>query len=169
MSISKAGIKELRDQCGAGVMECYNALLEADGDMKRALNTLKERGFLKAAGKAERVTKQGLVEAYVHAGGRIGAMVELNCETDFVARTDEFKELAHNLAMQVAAMCPQFISEDEIPEGQETDIEATTACLLKQPYIKDPSVTIEDIIVATIAKTGENIKVSRFVRFELCN
>ncbi|MFC1875464.1 elongation factor Ts [Chloroflexota bacterium] len=150
-------------------MECYNALLEADGDMKRALNTLKERGFLKAAKKAERITKQGLVEAYVHAGGRIGAMVELNCETDFVARTDEFKELAHNLAMQVAAMCPQFVSEDEIPKGQEADIEATTACLLKQPYIKDPSVTIEDIIVAAIAKVGENIKVSRFIRFELCN
>ena len=169
MSISKACIKELRDQCGAGVMECYNALLEAGGDMEKALNTLKERGFLKAAKKAERVTKQGLVEAYVHAGGRIGAMVELNCETDFVARTDEFKELAHNLAMQVAAMCPQFVSEDEIPKGQEADIEATTACLLKQPYIKDPCVTIEDIIVATIARVGENIKVSRFVRFELCN
>jgi elongation factor Ts len=169
VSISKAGIKELRDQCGAGVMECYNALLEADGDIKRALITLKERGFIKAAKKAERITKQGLVEAYVHAGGRIGAMVELNCETDFVARTDEFKELAHNLAMQVAAMCPQFVSEDEIPKGQEADIEATTACLLKQPYIKDPSVTIEDIIVAAIAKVGENIKVSRFIRFELCN
>jgi elongation factor Ts len=169
VSISKAGIKELRDQCGAGVMECYNALLEADGDMKRALNTLKERGFIKAARKAKRITKQGLIEAYVHAGGRIGAMVELNCETDFVARTDEFKELAHNLAMQVAAMCPQFVSEDEIPKGQEANIEATTACLLKQPYIKDPSVTIEDIIIATIAKVGENIKVSRFVRFELCN
>ena len=169
MSISKAGIKELRDQCGAGVMECYNALLEADGDMKRALNTLKERGFLKAARKAERVTKQGLVEAYVHAGGRVGAMVELNCETDFVARTDEFRELAHNIAMQVTAMCPRFISEDEIPEGQEADIEAATACLLKQPYIKDPCVTIGDIIIATIARVGENIRISRFARFELCN
>ena len=121
MSISKASIKELRDQCGAGVMDCHNALLEADGDMEKALDTLKEKGFLKAAKKAERVTKQGLVEAYVHAGGRIGAMVELNCETDFVARTDEFKELAHNIAMQVAAMCPRFISEDEIPEGQEAE------------------------------------------------
>jgi elongation factor Ts len=167
--ISKASIKELRDQCGAGVMDCHKALIEANGDMEKALDTLKEKGFLKAAKKAERVTRQGLVEAYVHAGGRIGAMVELNCETDFVARTDEFKELAHSIAMQVAAMCPRFISEDEIPEGEETDIEAASACLLKQPYIKDPDVTIEDIIVQTIAKTGENIRVSRFARFELGN
>ena len=165
MSISKDSIKELREQCGAGVMECHHALLETDGDMEKALCILRERGFAKAAKKAERVTKQGLVEAYIHAGGRIGAMVELNCETDFVARTDEFKELAHNLAMQVAAMCPRFISQEEVPEGAEVEIEAD--CLLNQPYIKDPGVTIRDIIVATIAKVGENIRVSRFVRFEL--
>ena len=167
MTILKASIKELREQCGGGIMECHNALLETDGDMEKALCILKERGFVKAAKKAERVTKQGLVEAYIHAGGRIGAMVELNCETDFVARTDEFKELAHNLAMQVAAMCPRFISEEEIPPGAEVEVE--TDCLLKQPYIKDPGVTIQDIIVATIAKVGENIRVSRFVRFELGN
>ncbi len=165
MPISKARIKELRDQCGAGIMECRNALLEADGDMEKALNTLKERGLLKAAKKAERVTSQGLVEAYIHTGGGIGAMIELNCETDFVARTDEFKELAHNLAMQVAAMCPQFVSEDEVPE--EAGIEVEKACLLKQAYIKDPNLTVQDVIVETIAKLGENIRVSRFVRFEL--
>ena len=165
MPISKARIKELRDQCGAGIMECRNALLETDGDMEKALNTLKERGLLKAAKKAGRATSQGLVEAYIHTGGGIGAMIELNCETDFVARTDEFKELAHNLVMQVAAMCPQFVSEDDVPEG--ADIEAETACLLKQPYIKDPNVTVQDVIVETIAKLGENIRVSRFVRFEL--
>ena len=150
-------------------MDCHKALLEADGDTGKALDVLKEKGFLKAAKKADRATEQGLVEAYVHAGGRVGAMVELNCETDFVARTDEFKELAHNIAMQVTAMCPRFISEDEIPEGQEADIEATTACLLKQPYIKDPCVTIGDIIIATIARVGENIRISRFARFELGN
>ncbi len=165
MPISKARIKELREQCGAGIMECRNALLEADGDMEKALNTLKDRGLLKAAKKADRVTSQGLVEAYIHTRGGIGAMIELNCETDFVARTDEFKELAHNLAMQVTAMCPQFVSEDEVPEG--ADIEAEKACLLKQPYIKDPNVTVQDVIVETIAKLGENIRVCRFVRFEL--
>ncbi len=148
-------------------MECRNALVNANGDIEKAIEALKEQGRLKAAKKAKRVTEQGLVEAYVHIGGRIGAMVELNCETDFVARTDEFKELAHNLAMQVAAMCPQFISEEEIPRAGKADIEVETACLLQQAYIKDPVMTVQDVIVQTIAKVGENIKVSRFARFEL--
>ena len=167
MEIPTARIKELREQCGAGIMECRNALVNANGDIEKAIEALKEQGRLKAAKKAKRVTEQGLVEAYVHIGGRIGAMVELNCETDFVARTDEFKELAHNLAMQVAAMCPQFISEEEIPPKQKADIEVETACLLQQAYIKDPVMTVQDVIVQTIAKVGENIKVSRFARFEL--
>jgi elongation factor Ts len=160
-------IKELREQCGAGIMECRNALLEVEGDIDKALQTLKERGLLKAEKKAERTTAQGLIEAYVHTGGRIGALIELNCETDFVARTDEFKELAHNLAMQVAALSPQFITEKEIPE--DADIEPQAACLLLQPYIRDPGVTVRDVIVETIAKVGENIKVGRFARFELGN
>ena len=167
MEISVTSIKELREQCGAGIMECRNALISAEGDITKALEDLKEQGFIKAAKKAERVTKQGLVEAYIHIGGRIGAMIELNCETDFVARTDEFKELAHNLAMQVAAMHPQFISEEEIPPEQKNDFEVEAACLLQQAYIKDPTITVQDIIVQTIAKVGENIKVSRFTRFEL--
>ena len=167
MEISIEMIKELRDQCGAGIMECRNTLLEVEGDMEKALQILKEKGLLKAEKKAERATTQGLNEAYVHTGGRIGALVEVNCETDFVARTDEFKELAHNLAMQVAALSPQFVTKEEIPEG--TDIEPKAACLLLQPYIKDPSMTVRDVIVETIAKTGENIKVSRFARFELGN
>ena len=167
MEISTAIIKELRDQCGAGIMECRNALVNANGDMEKAIEALKELGCLKAAKKAERETTQGLIEAYVHIGGRIGAMVELNCETDFVARTDEFKELAHNLAMQVAAMCPQFISQEEIPPEQKADVEVETDCLLQQAYIKDPTMTVQDIIVQTIAKVGENIKVSRFARFEI--
>jgi len=148
-------------------MDCRSALLEAKGDMEKALQTLKERGWLKAAKKADRVTSQGLIEAYIHSKGRIGAMVELNCETDFVARTDEFKELAHNLAMQIAAQDPQFISKEEVPEG--ADVEVETTCLLLQPYIKDPNRTVQDVIVETIAKVGENIKVSRFVRFKLGN
>jgi len=160
-------IKELREQCGAGIMECRNALLEVEGDIAKALQILKEKGLLKAEKKAERATAQGLIEAYIHIGGRIGAMVEVNCETDFVARTDEFKELAHNLAMQVAALSPQFIAKEEIPEG--ADIEPQAACLLLQPYIRDPSQTVRDVIIETIAKVGENIKVGRFARFELSN
>jgi elongation factor Ts len=158
-------VKKLRDQCGAGIMECRNALLEVEGDVTKALQILKKKGLLKAEKKAERVTTQGLIEAYIHTGGRIGAMVEVNCETDFVARTDEFKELAHNLAMQVAALAPQFITKEEIPE--ETDVEPQAACLLLQPYIRDPSKIVRDVIVETIAKVGENIKVRRFARFEL--
>ena len=147
-------------------MECRNVLLEVEGDMARAAQILKERGVLKAEKKAERVTTQGLVGAYIHTGGRIGAMIEVNCETDFVARTDEFKELVHNLAMQVVAQAPQFITAEEIPEDAD-DVEPEVACLLLQPYIKDPTMTVKDIIVEAIAKVGENIKVGRFSRFEL--
>ena len=166
MGISLEMIKELREQSGAGIMDCRNTLLVAEGDIDKALQILKENGLLKAKKKAERATSQGLVEAYVHAGGRIGAMVELNCETDFVARTDEFRELAHCLAMQVAAMSPQFISEEDIPEEAD-DVDPKAACLLLQPYIKDPAMTIQDVIVEAVAKVGENIKVGRFTRFEL--
>jgi elongation factor Ts len=146
-------------------MQCRNALTEAQGDMEKARQILKEQGLLKAKEKAERSTTQGLVEAYIHTGGRVGAMVELNCETDFVARTDEFKELAHQLAMQVAAMDPRFISGEDFSAGNE--LEPQTACLLLQPYIKDTDKSVQEIITETIAKVGENIKVSRFTRFEL--
>lgn len=165
MQVQTDAIKELRDKCGAGIMDCRNALIEAEGDIGQAIETLKERGFLKAAKKAGRVTAEGLVEAYIHPGGRIGAMIELSCETDFVARTDVFKDLAHNLTMQVAAMCPQVISRDELP--QEPEVEPETACLLLQPYIKDPSKTVQDVITETIVRVGENIRLKRFVRFEL--
>ena len=146
-------------------MACRNAILEAEGDMEKALQILKTKGIIKAQKKAERSARQGVVEAYIHISGRIGSMVEVNCETDFVARTDEFKELAHNLAMQVAAMSPQCISSDEIPEG--ADMEPQAVCLLLQPFIKDPSKTVQDIIIEAISKVGENIKVTRFTRFEL--
>lgn len=165
MKISVVKIKELRGQSGAGVMNCRNALLETEGDMGKALQILKQEGLLQAQKKAKRSATQGAIEAYIHTGGRIGAIVEVNCETDFVARTDEFKELTHHLAMQVAAIPPQFISKDEIPEG--ADIEPETACLLLQPYIKDLNKTVQDVITETIAKVGENIKVNRFTRFEL--
>lgn len=167
MKISLALVKELREQSGAGIMQCRNALVEAQGNRGRALEFLKKQGLLKAKEKAERTTAEGLIEAYVHTGGRVGAMVEVNCETDFVARTSEFKKLAHQLAMQIAAMDPQFVSEEEVPEG--ADIEPQSACLLLQPYIKDPERSVQDIITETIARVGENIKVSRFARFELGN
>ena len=146
-------------------MDCRSALLGTEGDMEKALEILKEKGLLKAQKKEERITTQGLVDAYIHTAGRIGAMIELNCETDFVARTDEFKGLAHCLAMQVAALSPQFISEEEVPEG--ADIDPQEACLLLQPYIKDPAMTVKDVIIETIAKVGENIRVGRFTRYEL--
>ena len=146
-------------------MECRNVLAEMDGDIEKAVQILKERNLFKAEKKKERATTQGLVEAYIHTGGRIGAMVELNCETDFVARTDEFKQLAHDLAMQVAAMSPQFISKEEIPAG--ADISDPSACLTLQPFIKCTDITIQDLINQTIAKIGENIKVKRFARFEV--
>ena len=165
MRITTNRVRELRDQCGAGIMDCRKALLEAEGNTERALQIIKQQGLLRAKKKAERATNQGVVEAYIHAGGRIGAMVEVNCETDFVAHTEEFKELAHHLAMQVAAMSPQFISEEELPEDSDTDPQ--TACLLLQADIKDPSRTVQDIITETIAKVGENIKVSKLARFEL--
>ena len=165
MDISAEKIKELRQKTGAGVMDCKKALTDAGGDFNKALDIITERGLAIAKKKSERIAKQGIIECYVHTGNHIGAMLELNCETDFVARTQDFKDLAHNIALQISAMAPLYISKDEMPAGDTSDPQA--ACLLQQPFIKDPSKTIQDIITETIAKTGENIKVRRFVRFEL--
>ncbi len=165
MKIPLDKVKGLREESGAGIMQCRQALIESQGNREKALQFLKKQGLLKAKEKEKRATSQGLVEAYIHTGGRVGAMVELNCETDFAARTDEFKELAHNLAMQVAAMQPQFISKEEATAVSDSELQ--TACLLLQPYIKDQEKSVQDIITETIAKVGENIKVSRFARFEL--
>ncbi|MBL7208816.1 MAG: translation elongation factor Ts [Dehalococcoidia bacterium] len=165
MQVSTAAVKELRDKTGAGIIDCKKALLETGGDMEKATEVLNQHGFALAHKKAGRTADQGIIEAYVHQGGKIGAIVEVNCETDFVARTDEFKELAHDLVLQIAAMSPQFVSPEEIPP--ETDTEPEAACLLLQTFIRDPDKTIQDIITQTIAKVGENIKVRRFTRFEL--
>jgi len=175
LQVSTTAIKDLREKTGAGVMDCKKAILEAEGNLEKAVEILNQRGIALARKKAERVADQGIIEAYVHPGGRIGVLVEVNCETDFVARTDEFKDLAHNLALQIAAMCPQFISPEDMAQETETetetetdaDADAKTACLLLQPYIKEPDKTVQDIVTETIAKVGENIKVRRFVRFEL--
>jgi len=165
MSISTDKIKELRDQTGAGIMDCRNALLKADGDTRKAMDILKEQSLVRVGKKSRREASQGLIETYVHTGGRIGAMVELNCETDFVARTAEFQQLAHDLAMQIAAQEPVCISEEQVPEDTEVDPEI--ACLMLQPFIRDPSRTIRDLITETAARVGENVRVSRFARFEL--
>ena len=165
MAVSTETIKELRQSSGAGVMDCKRALEEADGDLERASEILRQRGLALAETRAHRATTQGLVECYIHAGGRIGAMVELNCETDFVARTDAFKALAHDLAMQVAATGPLSISPDDLQPGAEGD--PNEICLLLQPYIRDPARTIQELITEAIAQTKENIQIRRFARFEL--
>jgi elongation factor Ts len=158
-------IKQLREDTGAGVMDAKRALEEADGDMAKAKGILRERGLAAAAKKSERATNQGMVEAYIHAGGRIGVLVEVNCETDFVAKTTEFQQLARDIAMQVAAMQPLVVDAGQrTPEMEGSDEEVV---LLAQPFIKDGSRTIGDLVKDAIARTGENIRVARFSRFEL--
>lgn len=163
--ISVDSIKQLRETTGAGIMDCKRALGESGGDLAKAAEILKAQGIARADKKTSRVASQGLVEAYIHAGGRIGALIEVNCETDFVARTDAFKELAHDLAMQVAAMNPRYVSAEDIPA--EDNVNPKEVCLLSQPFIKSPDVTIQDLIKQHIGILGENVIVRRFSRFEL--
>lgn len=165
MKISIEAVKELRNRTNIGIADCNKALLEVGGDMEKAIEFLKQRGAAIAAKKKDIAATEGVIEAYIHHTKRIGALVELNCETDFVARTTEFKELAHDLAMQIAATSPQFLTSEEMPPKAETDPQV--ACLLSQPFIKEPTKTVQEIIAETIAKVGENIKVRRFARFEL--
>ena len=165
MTITTADIKALRELTGAGIMDSKRALEEAGGDIKRAQDILREKGIASAAKKSDRETEQGVIESYIHSGGRIGAMIEANCETDFVARTEDFKALAHDIAMQVAAMNPRFIDESEIPDGE--DVDPQESCLLQQPFIKDPGMTIDELIKELIGKLGENIRIRRFSRFSL--
>ena len=165
MEITTEQIKDLRQESSAGIMDCRNALKEANGDKAKALELLQKQGFVNAQKSAGRAVKQGLVASYIHAGGRIGALVEVNCETDFVARTAEFQDLARNIAMQVAAMDPQYLSKDTCPTGVELDFQ--NVCLLMQPFIKDPSKNVQDLVTEVISKTGENVVISHFARFEL--
>jgi elongation factor Ts len=165
MKIPVDVVKELRNRTSAGIADCNKALLEVGGDIEKAVEFLKQRGAAIAEEKKYLVATEGVIEAYVHHTKRIGALVELSCETDFVARTAEFKELAHDLAMQVAATSPQFLTSEEMPPEAEADPQV--ACLLSQPFIKEPSKTVQEVITETIAKVGENIKVRRFARFEL--
>ena len=165
MKISIEAVKELRNRTNVGIADCNKALLEVCGDMEKAVEFLKQRGAAIAEKKKDAAVTEGVIEAYIHHTKRIGALVELNCETDFVAHTAEFKELAHDLAMQIAATSPQFLTSEELPPEAETDPQAV--CLLSQPFIKEPDKTVQEILAETIAKVGENIKVRRFARFEL--
>ena len=194
MAISEM-VKELRQATGAGVLECKKALEASNGDFDKAVEYLREKGLAAAAKRAGRAAKDGLIGIYVHHGSRVAAMVELNCETDFVARTQEFQTLAHDLAMQVTAAQPQYISREDVPpevieaekqkyraqmDGQnkpehildriiEGKLEKfyQDTCILEQPFIKDEDSTVEDLIKSIIAKTGENIVIRRFVRYEI--
>ena len=165
MRISTEAIKEIRDRTGCGMLACKNALLETEGDIEKAMGFLRRLGLATAQKAGKRMAGEGIVEAYVHHNGKIGALVELNCETDFVARTDEFKRISYDLAMQVAAASPQFVTEEEMPVDSELDPQEV--CLLLQPFIKEPGRTVGEVITEAIARTGENIKVRRFSRFEL--
>ncbi len=165
MQVSTESIRLLRERTGAGIMDSKRALEDASGDIDKAEESLREKGMAKAATKAGRATAEGIIESYIHAGSRIGAMVELNCETDFVGRTPEFKELAHNIAMQVAAMSPLYLDAEDIPEDAEATPEEV--CLLRQSFIKEPSKTVSDLILEVRAKVGENIRVGRFARYGL--
>jgi elongation factor Ts len=160
VDISAQAVKELREKTGAGVMECKRALQDAGGNQEKAVEILREKGMTKHAKLAGREARQGIIESYIHTGGRIGALVEVHCETDFVARTEEFRVLAREIAMQVASMNPASVGEMDGEQGGD-DV------LLNQEYIRDARKTIRDLIKETIGKVGENIMVSRFQRFEV--
>jgi elongation factor Ts len=176
MVVTANQVKELREKSGAGIMECKRALEQVDGDFAKAVDLLKQQGLANADKKTGRAASQGLIEPYIHGAGRIGSIVEVNCETDFVARTPEFRELAHDLAMQVAATAPGYVSIDDVPSGAWPDLEkehgdrdkaAAAVVLLEQSFIKDPKLTIRDLVRERIGKLGENIVVRRFARFEV--
>jgi elongation factor Ts len=163
--VSAAQVKELRDKTGAGIMDSKRALEESDGDIDKAEVLLNEKGLASAAKKAGRETSEGLVVSYIHTGGRVGSMIEMNCETDFVARTEDFEGLGRNLAMQVAAMSPRFVDRASVPD--DVDDAKDEELLLEQEYIRDSSMKIGDLIKDSIGKLGENIRIRRFSRFEL--
>ncbi|WP_025321960.1 translation elongation factor Ts [Deferrisoma camini] len=195
MAITAQAVKELRERTGAGMMDCKKALQETGGDMDKAVEYLRKKGLADAAKKAGRVAAEGLVHSYIHAGGRIGVLVEVNCETDFVARTDAFKQFVHDVAMHVAATNPRWLDRESAPadevENERRILSEQAAesgkpphviekmvegrlqkflkenCLLDQPFVKDPDLTVGDLLKQKIAELGENIRIRRFVRFQL--
>ncbi len=188
-------VKDLRSKTGAGIMDCKRALEETKGDLEKAVDYLREKGLAKAAKKSSRVTKEGLVVSYIHGGGKIGVLVEVNCETDFVARTGEFQTLVKDIAMQIAAANPLYLSREKVPgevvnkERQILRVQAlesgkpekvvdkivegrlekfySEVCLLEQPFIKDPDIVVKSIVDSAISRIGENISIKRFARFQL--
>jgi elongation factor Ts len=195
MEITTEMIKELREATGAGILDCRKALVDADGDFEKAVDFLREKGVATAAKRADRTASQGVIELYSHGDGRVGVMVEVNCETDFVARSEDFRKLAHEIALQIAAAAPHYVSEDEVPAAVlEHEVEIARArakeegkpdavmdkivagrlekfkdevVLLRQSYIRDEELTIEKLVQQTIGTTGENIVIRRFHRWEL--
>ncbi len=195
MAVTAQQVQELRSKTGAGIMDCKRALEESGGDVEKAMTLLRKQGQARADARMSRKTAEGVIASYVHAGGRIGVLVEVNCETDFVARTDEFQELAHNLAMHIAAESPRYVRREEVPAEvteQEKEVYRALAekegkpekvidrivegrlnkfyqeiCLLEQTYVRDDERTVEELVRDAIAKLGENIVVSRFVRFQV--
>ncbi len=193
--ITASMVKELRDRTGSGIMDCKRALAETDGNLEKALDFLRKKGLAKAQKRAGRATSEGVIYSYIHTGGKLGVLVEINCESDFVAKTDDFLEFAKNIAMHIAAANPAGLNPEDIPEevvNREREIYRSLAveqgkpekildkivdgqvqkffkdsCLLSQAYIRDPKKTIADITTETIAKIGENIQIKRFVRFQL--
>lgn len=195
MAVDAKAVKELRERTGAGMLDCKKALEEANGDITKAAELLREKGLSAAANKAGRIATEGTVESYIHAGGRIGVLVEINCETDFVGKTDSFKEFARDIAMQIAAASPQYVRREEVPaEAVEKEKEILKAqalnegkpekivekmvegriskfyeeyCLMEQPFVKDPDKTVSQLLNEKISTIGENISIRRFVRYEL--
>ncbi|PKB79999.1 MAG: elongation factor Ts [SAR202 cluster bacterium Io17-Chloro-G9] len=165
MAIAVELVRTLRDLTGAGILECKNALEASQGDVEKATEDLRRKGFAQALKRADRTTDQGVIEAYIHTGGRLGALVELGCETDFVARTSEFKELAHAIAMQVVAMAPDYLDEAEMEEGDVRPVAQVS--LLQQPFIRDNSSSVGEVVQELAAKVGENVRVLRFTRLAL--
>nr|WP_211204622.1 translation elongation factor Ts [Ammonifex degensii] len=188
-------VKELRERTGAGMMDCKKALMETGGDIEKAIIYLREKGLAAAAKRAGRVAAEGVITAYIHPGNRVGVLVEVNCETDFVARTEEFRQFAHDIALQIAAAKPEYVAREDVPSEvieREKEILRAQArnegkpehviekmvegrlekffkevCLLEQPFIKNPEITVRDLLNELIAKIGENIVIRRFTRYEL--
>ena len=195
MTISADKVKTLREQTGVGIMECKNALIESDGDLEKSVELLRKKGIASAEKRASRETKEGIIDAYIHPGSRLGVLVEINCETDFVAKTDDFKNFGRDLAMQIAATNPRVVNRQDFEQEEidrELEIYTTQAknegkpeniierfaqgkleklyqesVLMEQSFIKDPNKNVKELLAEVIAKTGENIQIKRFVRFQL--
>ncbi len=193
VQITAKQVGELREQTGAGLMDCKKALVEANGDLEQAVTILRKKGIASASKKAGRATSEGLIESYIHLGGKVGVLVEVNCETDFVAKTDDFKAFVKDICLHVAAASPVCVSREDVPESlieKEREIAAaqaegkppaavqkiiegklnkyySTACLLEQPFVKNPDQTVQEVLTEQISKLGENMQVNRFVRYQI--